>query len=439
MKATIKPSQLKGKLTAPASKSSMQRALAAALLAKGETIIKNPGNSKDDEAALEIIQRLGATIERIGDELKIVSRGIAPIADSINCGESGLSIRMFTPIAALAGRKIHIDGSGSLKTRPMNFFENIFPSLGISFKSNNGKLPLEVSGPLQPVSIEIDGSLSSQFLTGMLMAYSYAGAAGVSIRVKNLASRPYIDMTLDVLKQFGLKVPVNNNYEEFVFEKNNLGQKAAGHVGTLAGARTFTVEADWSSASFLLVAGVIAGPITITGLDLLSLQADRKIFDVLMNINADISVDAKGIRVGPSYPGAFEFDATDCPDLFPPLVALAAYCEGETIIKGVQRLEHKESDRGISLQNEFYKLGIEVSIEDDCMHIKGSRQVKGGVVHSHQDHRIAMALAIAALGGEGSTVIEDADAVNKSYPGFFDDLEKLGAGVSLSNKIRLHE
>ena len=178
MKVTIHPSHLKGIVQAPASKSSMQRALAAALLAKGTSTIYNPGHSNDDNAAIGIIKALGAVVENSGDELIITSEGFLNIPPSggggaaIDCGESGLSIRMFTPIVALSDKEVTIIGSGSLATRPMDFFDDILPQLGVKIKSNDGKLPITVQGPLVPANIEVDGSLSSQFLTGLLMAYS---------------------------------------------------------------------------------------------------------------------------------------------------------------------------------------------------------------------------------------------------------------------------
>jgi len=420
MKVTIHPSQLKGIIQAPASKSSMQRACAAALLSKGTSTIYNPGHSNDDKAALDIIQKLGAKIVVEGSELKVESTGINPIANEINCDESGLSIRMFTPIVALSHKEITINGSGSLETRPMDFFDDILPLLGVKIKSNDGKLPMTVQGPLVPANIEVDGSLSSQFLTGLLMAYSAAGAKDVSIKVKDLKSKPYIDLTLDVMKQFGMNVPENKNYKEFVFHGDSSQDSP----------RQYTVEGDWSGGAFLLVAGTIAGSITVRGLDLSSTQADRKIMDALMNANAAIAMEAKGIQAHPGGLRGFEFDATDCPDLFPPLVALASYCEGETKIQGVRRLKHKESNRAITLQDEFDLMGVRIVIEDDTMIIHGG-SVKGADVHSHHDHRIAMACAVAALGANSETIIEEAYAVKKSYPDFYNDLKSLGANVSL--------
>jgi 3-phosphoshikimate 1-carboxyvinyltransferase len=435
MKVTIQPSQLKGIIQAPASKSSMQRACAAALLRKGETIIQNPGHSNDDKAALDIIQKLGATVVDNKEELIITSAGVKPVAAEINCGESGLSIRMFTPLVALSNKKITINGSGSLATRPMDFFDEILPLLNVTIKSQDGKLPLAVQGPLQPTNIEVDGSLSSQFLTGLLMAYgaslnpseggtSDSNSSGVSIKVRNLKSKPYVDLTLDVMKQFGLNVPENRNYEEFIFHNDSSLIPPSG-----GGGAAYTVEGDWSGGAFLLVAGAIAGPITVRGLDLTSTQADKAIVDALMSANAGIAMEAKGIKIHPAEMNAFDFDATDCPDLFPPLVALAAYCKGETMIKGVSRLAHKESDRAVTLQEEFGKMGIKIELKNDVMIVHGGNGVKGAAVHSHHDHRIAMACAVAALKADGETIIEEAGAVKKSYPDFYKHIKYLGAKI----------
>lgn len=424
MKITIYPSKLKGAIQAPASKSSMQRACAAALLRKGKTTIINPGHSNDDKAAISIIEALGAKVINENGELKVQSNGVQPVSSEINCGESGLSIRMFTPLAALSDQAITINGSGSLATRPMDFFDEILPQLGVTISSNKGKLPMVVQGPLHPKHIEVDGSLSSQFLTGLLLAYAASDTEAVSIKVNGLKSKPYIDLTLDVMKQFGFAVPQNRRYEEFIF---NGGQPVNPSTSQPV---SYIVESDWSGGAFLLVAGAIAGPITVRGLDLTSTQADKAIVDALMAANAAIAMDAKGIIVHPGKMNGFYFDATDCPDLFPPLVALAAYCNGNTTIKGVSRLTHKESNRALTLQDEFDKMGVTIDLEEDLMIIHGGSKVKGADVHSHHDHRIAMACGVAALGADGEMVIEEAQAVNKSYPDFFRDLEKLGADLN---------
>jgi 3-phosphoshikimate 1-carboxyvinyltransferase len=420
----VKQSNLTGTIHAAASKSSMQRGCAAALLTGGETILINPGKSNDDLAAIDTIQKLGAEV-KVTDkgDLIIISKGIHPKNNTVNCGESGLGIRMFTPIAALSDQPITLTGSGSLLTRPMDFFDEILPQLSVKVQSNNGKLPLQIQGPLKPVNIEVDGSLSSQFLTGLLMAYGAAGANNVTITVKDLKSKPYIDLTLQVMKHFGWDVE-NKSHEEFYFPIPKFPSRV---LGTKIS--QYTVEGDWSGAAFLLVAGAIAGPITVKGLDTFSTQADKAVLKALIDCGCQLSIHAGQIEIGPLPLKAFHFNANDCPDLFPPLAALAAYCEGTTVIEGVNRLTHKESNRALTLQQEFAKLGIEINLQDDLMLVKGGTGVHAATTHSHHDHRIAMACAVAGLKANGEVVIEEAEAINKSYPDFYEHLRKLGAIV----------
>jgi 3-phosphoshikimate 1-carboxyvinyltransferase len=409
----------------------MQRACAAALAAKGTSMIKNPGNSNDDKAAMDIIQKLGATIEMEDEKLKVESKGVQPVSSEIQCGESGLSIRMFTPLVALSNKEITINGSGSLTTRPMDFFDEILPMLSVKIQSNNGKLPLKVQGPVLPATIEIDGSLSSQFLTGLLMAYAASNATDVSIKVNNLKSKPYIDLTLDVMKQFGLKVPENKNYEEFFFSESDFDYAQSSHTDPSTTLRGYTVEGDWSGAAFLLVAGAVAGNIVVKGLDVFSTQADKAVLQALMDCGCKLSVQPEQIEIGTAPLQAFHFNATECPDLFPPLVALAANCNGKTVIEGTSRLTHKESNRAITLQEEFGKLGIQIDLQDDLMIVHGGAGIKSATVHSRHDHRIAMACAVAALNANGEVLIEEAEAINKSYPDFYEHLQKLGAQIKI--------
>jgi len=434
MRATVYPNTLKGEQVAPASKSSMQRACAAALLHHGTTTILNPGHSNDDLAAIDVIQKLGAIVTT-EDALNIntasimvYSDGVMPIGTSMNCGESGLGIRMFTPIAALSDQTITIEGKGSLLKRPMHFFDTIFPNLGIQIQSQSGYLPIKIKGPLKPANIEVDGSLSSQFLTGLLMAYAASDATDAVIHVQDLKSKPYIDLTLSVLNAFGWKVQ-HHDYKRFEFLAH---PPLAKHIN-------YTVEGDWSGAAFLLVAGAIAGPISVTGLQLNSTQADKAVMQALKAAGASIDIQEHSIFIGPakdnngmlSQLNAFEFDATDCPDLFPPLVALAALCDGVTVLHGVSRLAHKESDRGLTLQTEFGKLGIRIDLNQDRMLVHGGTGIHGAEVFSQHDHRIAMACGVAALCADGPITITDAEAVNKSYTDFFKHLQHLGAKVDL--------
>jgi 3-phosphoshikimate 1-carboxyvinyltransferase len=431
MNVTISPSIITGSLHAPASKSSMQRACAAALISQTTTHIMNPGLSNDDLAALRVIRALGAGVENLSDgTLLIRSRGIKPVSDFVNCGESGLGIRMFAPLVAMSSHAMTIEGEGSLLSRPMDFFDQIFPKLGVDVRSNMGKLPLQLHGPLTPSNILTDGSLSSQFLTGLLMAYAASDAKDVSIDVSNLKSRPYIDLTLSVMRAFQLKIPENRGYQSFYFSSESW-RKPSGTI-------EYTVEGDWSGGAFLLIAGAIGGRAIIRGLDPGSTQADKAILQALQDAGVSIQVGANEILIGDDQASqlkGFHFDATDCPDLFPPLVALASVCHGSSFIRGVSRLAFKESDRALTLQEEFGKLGVDILINGDVMGIKGTSIIKSASVHSRHDHRIAMATAVAALRAVGPVQIEKADAINKSYPAFFEDLSRLGASVHVLDKI----
>ena len=445
MRVIIKPSTINGTITAPASKSAMQRACALALLHAGETIIGNPGFSEDEQAAVGIIKKLGAKVTSSGltssgltssglqagekepEKMIIHSPGLhsASMHDlllrEINCGESGLSLRMFTPIIALYSGRTIITGKGSLMHRPVDLFEQIFPQLGVSIKSSEGKLPIDIEGPLVPADITVDGSLSSQFLTGLLMAFAHAAKQQVRITVTDLKSRPSIDLTLQMMKHFGYRVE-NENYMKFIIHPPS----TASSLQRIH----YTVEGDWSSAAFILVAGAIAGETRVHGLDTSSAQGDKRILEALKMASAGLSISPDEIVSAENSLKAFHFNATDCPDLFPPLMALAVNCSGTSVIEGVHRLAHKESNRAHTLKQEFEKMGAEVLVEDDLMRITGTKLV-GTNVDSHHDHRVAMACAVAALRASGETVIGHADAINKSYPDFYRHLKMLGANVSL--------
>ena len=414
MERCVEPSRVKGQIKAPASKSMTQRAIAAALLADGQSIIFNPSYCDDSLAAMSIACGLGARVEPHPAELKINGSGILK-EPKLNCGESGLAIRMFSPIASLYPAEITMVGANSLKKRPMFMIEDALNQLGVKCTSTGGFLPLTIQGPIKGGYCEIDGSVSSQLLTGLLMALPLA-VKDSEIKVNNLKSKPYIDMTLQILRSFGITVHTTG-YDMFKIPGN---QKYIPHK--------YTVESDWSGGAFLLVAGAINGQLNVQGLRTDSLQSDMAILKALEKAGANISISENQIAISKSELKAFEFDATESPDLFPPLVALAAYSKGVSTIKGVSRLIYKESDRAAALKEEFGKMNISIDINDDIMKVTGG-QLCGARVESHDDHRISMAVAVAALGATGKVNIRDSQCVAKSYPGFFDDLRHLGAIV----------
>ena len=411
MKTTIHKGRIAGSITAPASKSYAQRAVAAALLAGGETTLTHLDLCNDTRAALDVARRLGASVSHEGTTYTIRG-GLNPVSTKLNIGESGLATRLFTPIASLCHMPITINGEGSILRRPIEMMEEPLQALGVEVISNGGYLPISVKGPMRGGEIHVDGSLSSQFITGLLMTLPLSPNDTV-LHVENLKSRPYVDMTIDLAARFGVAIE-HNNYEQFYI--------AGGQHYTPC---TYNIEGDWSGASCLLVAGATAGSITIRNLNHISLQADLAIIDALARAGAEIITTNSSVTVhgGPLH--AFEFDATDCPDLFPALAALAASCEGTSVLTGTQRLTYKESNRAKTIAEVFGRLGIGVDLsEENTMRITGG-PVSSAVVDSHNDHRIAMAAAVAALSSDDSVVIEGADAADKSYPNFWNDLDTL--------------
>ena len=411
MKTTIHKGRIAGSITAPASKSYAQRAVAAALLAGGETTLTHLDLCNDTRAALDVARRLGASVSHEGTTYTIRG-GLNPVSTKLNIGESGLATRLFTPIASLCHMPITINGEGSILRRPIEMMEEPLQALGVEVISNGGYLPISVKGPMRGGEIHVDGSLSSQFITGLLMALPLSPNDTV-LHVENLKSRPYVDMTIDLAARFGVAIE-HNNYEQFYI--------AGGQHYTPC---TYNIEGDWSGASCLLVAGATAGGITIRNLNHISLQADQAIIEALARAGAEIITTNSSVTVhgGPLH--AFEFDATDCPDLFPALAALAASCEGTSVLTGTQRLTYKESNRAETIAEVFGRLGIGVDLsEENTMRITGG-PVSSAVVDSHNDHRIAMAAAVAALSSDDSVVIEGANAADKSYPNFWNDLDTL--------------
>ena len=411
MDTSVPRGQIAGVVTPPCSKSYAQRALAAALLADGETILRNLDFCDDTLSAIRVIETLGAEVERLDERTVKVRGGLAPKSNTLNVGESGLATRMFTPIASLCDVPITVQGEGTLLYRPMNMMIEPLRKLGVEVRDGGGRLPVEVCGPVRGGEIDVDGSVSSQFLTGLLMALPLA-KEDTTIAVANAVSKPYLDMTIDLASKFGVNIQ-HNDYEEFFVEG---GQKYE--------AADLVIEGDWSAAAMLLVAGAIGGEITLTNVSMLSKQADVAICDALVRAGASVTSEPNSITVERRDLVAFEFNATQCPDLFPALAALAAAAEGESVIYGTHRLEHKESNRAETIAEEYKKLGIEVRLEGDAMYIKGGK-IRSAEVESHHDHRIAMSLAVSALRSDGELLIRNAECVAKSFPDFFGVLESL--------------
>lgn len=400
------PSNYTGCVTINSSKSFLQRAIAIASLSN-HCCIHGYSDSGDAESCIRAAESIGARV--VVKKKMLLVEGINNFSSVsvINCGESGLTSRIFSMITALYDQKIEINGQGSLLGRSFVSTENALAQLGKNVVSDNHFLPLIIDGKIRNNEITIDCTSTSQVLTGLLIALPLYEQNSI-IHVNGLNSKPYIDMTLKILEEFGIKI-LNCDYRRFEIPGK---QKPF--------LKEYFAEGDWSSAAFHLVGAAIAGEVSISGLNIKSLQADRMIIRVLSDCGAIVKADDQKMSVKKGSIKSFCFDATDCPDLIPPLAVLAAYAEGRSTIMGTSRLLNKESNRAETLKSEFEKLGIRIEFDNNKMVIFGGK-VRSGAVSAFNDHRIAMACAILGLKAEGNVEIENAECVNKSYPDFFRD------------------
>jgi 3-phosphoshikimate 1-carboxyvinyltransferase len=403
-----------GSLLVPASKSHSQRALACAMLNTKQTKLYGVGLSDDEQAVLQIIRDCGARVKINGDHYIIHGVEISNIEPAnLSIGESGLASRMLTPIMALSKNKISIYGHGSILQRPMNFFESTLPQVGVDIQSKEGKLPIIVQGPLKPKDIIVDGSLSSQFITGLILAYVGSPLTkNESITIENPTSIPYINLTIQTLREFGHNIK---------FETNKI---------TFEGPYTFKdtelkIEGDWSSAAFFMVAAALFGTIDFKNLKLNSTQADKAILHILESFGAEIKINNEIITVSKKECHSFHFDATHAPDLFPILTVLGAYGSETSSIKGVHRLTHKESNRADAILSEFSKFGAQMKIENDTLYIEPKAHYSGAIIDPHGDHRMVMAATIFALGLKEKTTLLHPEVCAKSFPSFFDALSSI--------------
>lgn len=396
----------------------MNRALIAAFLSESPTILSNPSFSEDSQIALNLIQALGAYVRIHPNEIYI--RGeMNPTGEILNCGQSGSILRLFTPVAALFQERLTLTGNGRLFAAPVSRMEAALHSLGAQFRSTDGSCPVTVTGPLTGGPLSMDGSSDPSLVAGLLMALPKAHGDS-TLRIGNPNGIPPVAITLKVLNDFGIRID-QTDYAVFSIPgdqpyrlKNNKHQ--------------YRIEGEWKGAAFMMVAGAIGGSVSLTGLNCLSIQSDKKILNALTSAGADVSLSNHQITIKKNKLQAFAFDAASCPGLFPPLTVLACNCTGLSTINGVHRLIQKGNDRSRKLQQLILSLGGQARIQGDTMEIAGT-PLKGGLVYSHDDPRIAMAAAIAAINAENSVTIHNYHCVTQSYPNFFTDLQKIGANI----------
>lgn len=420
----IKPSLLKGEVKIPPSKSMSHRAIICASLSEGESCIENIILSKDIIATLEAMESFGIKVKNS----KIDEKGICDVyirgteklkllKDEIDCKESGSTLRFLIPMAGLLQKKVTYIGRGKLVERPLDTYYEIFRQQGISYVNNRGKLPLNIEGALTPGIFRMKGNVSSQFITGLLFVLPILQEDSKIIITTNLESRGYVDLTLNMLKRFSIDVE-NNNYQEF-YIKGNQKYKA----------NNYRVEGDFSQAAFFIVAGILGEYIKCKELNMDSLQGDKVILNIVREMGANLSIKNNLIEVKKSRTKGMIIDASQCPDLVPILSVLGALSEGTTKIINAQRLRIKESDRLRAIATELNKLGADVKELESGLEINGKEELQGGIVDSWNDHRIAMALAIASIKCINPVIIENSGAVEKSYPTFWKDFEEIGGKI----------
>ena len=444
-----------GTLPMPSSKSFAQRAIIAAALADGTSHLDGYSPCGDNESAISVAKALGAKVSV--ESNKIVITGISAVSnglklEELHTGESGLLTRLMVPLlAVLSPEKVRVTGEKTLLDRPLSDAHDIMAAFGVRlFPEGNKKvsedrkadcyLPLKVAGPLIPGRADVSGKGGSQLISGLLAALPLTEGKS-TVYVHDPRSIPYLFITVDVLKKFGIRMSSEMEGDEDFLETQdwslctglNFHIKGGQHYQ----AADFAIEADWSGAAPFLTAGAIFGDVEVSGLDTTSLQADISILDILMQAGASMSQldePTGSIHIRRAPLSAFQADLNNCPDLFPVVAVLAAFCPGDSHLLGVRRLRHKETDRAAAIEQMLQQMGVPVTIEDDEMTITGmgltqrlatGQLLKGGSYVSHADHRMVMAQKLASLGADSPVVIDDVSCVAKSFPNFNELFDRL--------------
>ena len=435
MDVQINPRELTGTINAIASKSMAHRLLICAALCPGPTTITCTTTSKDIEATIACLEALGARIVREGDQLKVTpipgtsatdNRRQATTGALLDCGESGSTLRFMLPVACALGCNASLTGHGRLADRPLSpLYEELIA--GGCDLSEQGSFPLATSGTLRAGRFELPGNVSSQYISGLLLASPLLDGPSEVCVTEPVESRPYVNLTTSALRSFGVHV-------EEIRDVNAAGQRVTRFVVSPATPYTscgqITVEGDWSNAGFWLAAGALGGGVSVSALDLASRQGDRSMLAALAKLGARVERSGDTASVSAGAPCACEMNVSDFPDLVPPLAAVASLAPGTTRLTGCGRLRLKESDRIETVCAGLSALGANITSEGDDIVIEGREALDGGEVDAANDHRIAMMAAIAATRCTAPVTIHGAECVQKSYPAFFEDYAKLGGLVT---------
>lgn len=433
-------------LSMPASKSFAQRAIVAAALSEGESLLHGYSPCGDNESAINAVRDLGAKVSIDGDCLRI--KGIAATHSSyhkagLHTGESGFLTRMMIPLLAeIAAGPVHVTGEKTLVTRPLKGAREMMQAFGVELTPDSTgesvHIPLTVKGPIKAGKVEISGKDGSQLVSGLLAALPLANEDS-EIHLVEPKSIPYIFITVDVLKRFGIEIESEMEGGEAFVESQDWSL-CEGMTFRIRGGQKYhstemSIEADWSSAAAFIIAGAIFGQVSLSGLDTSSLQADLSIMDILTQAGASMSQEEESgiLHIHKAPLCAFDVDASNCPDLFPVMSVLAAFCNGNSHLSGVERLSSKESDRGEAIIEMLSRMGVHAHKKGDIMTIHGiplsqrlltGKLLKGGKFSSHHDHRMVMALKVASLGADCPIEIDDTQCVAKSFPDFLETFDR---------------
>lgn len=413
MNVTVYPGKLSGSVDIPSSKSFSHRCLIAAALSYGVSVVSNVTNSVDIAATVSAMTAMGAEISVNGSEYTV--KGIASPKESavIDCCESGSTLRFLIPVASALGISAEFRGRGKLPERPITPYIREMSKKGVAFDYEN-TMPFSVSGKLCPGEYLLEGDISSQFITGLLFALPLCAGDSVIKLTSRLESKPYADMTVSVLRDFGISVREANIDGQLCYLiRGNQRYKA----------KNCAVEGDFSQAAFFFTANALGSSVDVKNLNKNSVQGDKKILEIL---------DEIGYNKNSGVLGSFTADATDIPDLVPILTVLASFTSAKSEIVGAKRLKIKESDRLTAIANALNAIGGNVKAFEDRLEIMPVKGFKGGTVDGCNDHRIVMSAAIAALRADAPVTILGAEAVNKSYPTFFDDFVRLGGKIEIT-------
>ena len=418
MKIKIYPSKCSGEIKIPSSKSMGHRAIICASLANGKSIISNLDYSDDILATIDGMRKLGANIQCEKDRLIVEGiENFYSLKDNIiDCNESGSTLRFFIPIFSLTGEKISFTGKNRLLKRPQKIYEEIFKEQNLYYFQDEDKI--EIEGKIKAKEYFIDGNISSQFISGLLFTLPLLEESSIININPPFESASYIDLTMEVLKEFGITI---NKVTPLRFEIQG-GQKYR--------AKDYKVEGDFSQLAFFAVLGALNNDLKCTGVKHNSKQGDKAIIDILKKSGVKIEEIEEGYLIHKGKVKGCEIDLGDCPDLGPILNVLAMYGEGKFKIFNAGRLRLKESDRISAMEEELKKLGVEIETTEDEIKILGKKNYLGNIeVFGHKDHRIVMSLGIAGTMLEKPIIIDGAEAVEKSYPKFFQDLESLNIKI----------